>query len=118
MDKKLLGELKNIKVTNELELHEALKPFLDDGKTVRTLLIDGMNIAKKHQEYFQKISAELSDVDFGGYLPARQSGGHFLWVDLLISKRLDGKRDGLKICWSLPEGQFEFDPWSKELIKK
>lgn len=117
MDKKLLGELKDVKVTNEAELNQALIPFLDDSKSVRQLLMDGMNIAKKHQEYFEKISQEMPDADFGGYMPARQTGGHFLWVDLLIAKRLGGKRDKLKIVWSLKDGEFEFDPWTKKLTK-
>jgi hypothetical protein len=119
MDYQKFNELKDVSVKTHGDLKEAIKPFLDDNSSIRKLLIEGMDIAKRHKEYFEKVKVEIDEAEFGGYVPAYPtSDKHFLWVDLLIKKRLDGKRDDLKIGWSLPEGNFEFDPWSKTLTKK
>ena len=116
MTKKDLNELEKVVVKSVDQLNNALKPFLSDS-TIRNLLIEGMDLVKR-QGKFAEAGEAVSDIDFGGFLPAKPIGGHkYTWVDTLIERRLDGKRDGLKIVWNLPEGQFEFDPWSKKLDK-
>lgn len=116
MTKKDLNELEKVVVKDFTQLNEALKPFMTDT-TIRKLLIEGMDIVKR-QEKFAEVSNASSEADFGGFMPARPSSGNkYTWVDTLIDRRLDGKRDGLKIIWTLSEGQYEFNPWTKQLDK-
>lgn len=113
MDSKQFKELEKITVTSRAQLETALEPFLKDT-TIGQLLIEGMDMAKRQAKFAE---APLGDVDdYGGFLPASPAGAqHYMWVDTLIARRLDGKRNGLVIEWSLPEGKFQYDPWSKKL---
>lgn len=116
MTKKDLNELEKVVVKSHDQLVKALEPFMTDT-TIRKLLVEGMDIVKRQDEFLAK-SDGAKDVDYGGFLPARPATGHkYSWVDTLIERRLDGKRSGLKVTWSLSDGQYEFDPWTKKLDK-
>lgn len=116
MTKKDLTELEKVVVKNHGQLVKALEPFMADT-TIRKLLIEGMDIVKRQDEFIAK-SDSAKDADYGGFKPALPKGGHrYSWVDTLIDRRLDGKRKGLKVTWDLTDGQFEFDPWTKKLEK-
>ena len=116
MTKKELGELEKVVVKSYDQLVKALEPFMTDT-TIRNLLIEGMDIVKRQDEFIAKSDA-AKDADYGGFQPARPKGGYrYSWVDTLIDRRLDGKRDGLKVTWNLTDGQFEFDPWTRKLEK-
>lgn len=80
------------------------------GCTYRELIITGFDIVKKRLEAMSKervteLGIEPINVD-----------GH-MWLDDLISRRLGGVRDGLRVKWSLPGGTFYFDPYSGKLTK-
>jgi len=117
MNSKDLKELEQVTVTNYNQLVLALEPFTKDT-TIRKLLVEGMDIVKRQQEFAN--SAIPTDTEaFGGFMPARPSHGHhYSWVDTLINKRMNGKREGLVIKWTLPDGNFTFDPWTKKLEKQ
>lgn len=108
-------EIKNFEkvvVNNRSQLENALKPFMSDS-SIYKLLIEGMNIVKRQLDFK---NAYVSDNDYGGFLPAKPAdGNHYVWVDTLIDYRLGGKRDGLVITWTLPEGKFVFDPYTRKL---
>jgi hypothetical protein len=111
--KKEMQEIQKVTVTNYEQLVQAIEPFTKET-TIKKLLIEGLDVAKRQAEYSKAPTGDQSS--YGGFLPARPNvGGHYLWVDTLITKRLDGKRDGLKVTWKLPEGQYEFDPYSQKL---
>jgi hypothetical protein len=108
-----MPELPKVEVKNHAQLLEALKPFKADS-TLRKLFMEGMEVVKRQSEF--KSEDFATNEEFGGFLPAEPaSGQRYSWVDTFIKQRLDAKRDGLKVVWSLPEGEFEFDPWTKDL---
>lgn len=116
MDPKKVKELEKVSVKTLAELNQALKPFQQDS-AIYKLLVEGMNLVKR-QSAFADRAAETNLEDFGGYNPAMPApGGHYSWVDTLIDRRLNGKRDGYLVTWSLPEGKFTFDPWTQKLEK-
>ena len=111
--KKEVKELDKVIVTNLNELKQALIPFQSDT-TIKKLLLEGMDMAKRQAEFTK--TRDVNKDEFGGYFPAKPASGlHYLWVDTLIERRLGGKRDGTKITWKLPEGDFAFDPWTTQL---
>lgn len=111
MQKEIKG-LEKVVVKNKMQLDVALQPFMNDT-TIRKLLIEGMDIIKRQSEF---VGVNVDDEAFGGYKPAAPAiGQRYVWVDTLIEKRLDAKRDGLKIVWNLADGKFEFDPWGMKL---
>jgi hypothetical protein len=117
MDPKKVRELEKVSVKNFVQLEAAVKPFLATESAIYKLLIDGMNMVKRQAAFADK-AAEVNMEDFGGYAPAMPApGSHYGWVDTLISRRLDGKRQGLVITWDLPEGNFTFDPFTQKLEK-
>lgn len=114
MSKKELNDLEKVVVENLTQLNKALEPFMTDT-TIRKLLLEGMDLVKRQSKFAEQ---DISGADFGGFMPAAPHGGNrYMWVDTLIDRRLNGKRAGLKVSWNLPEGKFEFDPWSKKLDK-
>ena len=115
IDPKKVKELERVSVTNEGELQKAIQPFMTDS-AIYKLLVEGMEMVKRQSAYYAKAS-EVPVEDFGGYQPALPVAGSYGWVDTLIERRLNGKRDGLTVTWSLPEGKFTFDPWTRKLEK-
>lgn len=116
MDPKRVKELEKVSVKSYGELEQAIKPFLADS-AIYKLLVEGMELVKRQSAFADK-AAETSMEDFGGYNPAMPAaGGHYSWVDTLIDRRLNGKRDGFLVTWELPEGKFTFDPWTRKLEK-
>lgn len=92
--------------------------------SMRSLLIDGMDIIKRRLEAAVKIEQAIKT--------ARESGEELptntfkIWeidnvrfqVDALIERKLGGKRAGLRIRWKVAEGVFEFDPYTMKLFKQ
>lgn len=116
MDPKKVKELEKVSVKNYGDLQQAIKPFLADS-AIYKLLIEGMELVKR-QSAFADRAAETPLEDFGGYNPAMPApGGHYSWVDTLIDRRLNGKRDGFLVTWNLPDGKFTFEPWTRKLEK-
>lgn len=115
MDPKKVKELEKVSVKSYAELEAAIKPF-QQSSAIYKLLVEGMNLVKRQAEFANR-AADV-DADFGGYNPAMPAkGGHYSWVDTLIDRRLNGKRDGFLITWNLPEGKFTFDAWTQKLEK-
>lgn len=120
MDPKKVKELEKVSVKSFAELQQALKPFLPDAKTgdsaIYKVLVEGLEMVKRQSEFSQRAS-QMSLDDFGGYIPAMPQSGSYSWVDTLISRRLDAKREDLLITWSLPEGKYTFDAFTRKLEK-
>lgn len=107
-----IKELEKVVVKTKADLDKALVSFMTDT-TIYKLLVEGMEIVKRQSEF---TSVTISEEAFGGFMPAMPApGGHYVWVDTLIDRRMNGKRDGLKVAWTVAEGKFEFDPWTRKL---
>lgn len=108
-----------VKVKSFTELQTALKPFLPGSQaTIRKLLIDGFHYVRKQIDYREAQLKALQSAPDDGYPPIALTSNvddMFTWVDRMIKERLDGKRTGMLISWTLPEGYFEFDPLAGEL---
>ena len=115
MDLKKVRELEKVTVKSMAELNQALKPFMGDT-AISKMLIEGLEMVKRQSEYADR-AAQMSLDDFGGYPPALPVKGSYSWVDTLIERRLNGKREGLLITWDIPDGKFTFDPFTKKLEK-
>lgn len=74
----------------------------------RSLLIQGMTIVRNRIDAAAKYGAAASNL--------LAVDGH-MWVDDLITRRLDGKRDGTRIRWDISEGVFYFDPFTGKLTQ-
>lgn len=110
-------QIEPVKIRTLSELKAAIKQYMPGSDSMmRSLLITGMKIAK-HQLEIQRLAAEIPQEVFGQFTPALPADGDtYIWVDRMIHERLDGKRDGIKITWTVKEGRFVFDPDSGELI--
>lgn len=114
MDHKKVKELEKVVVKSYGELQRAITPFLQDS-AISKLLVEGFEIIKRQSEY-AKAAMDLDPELFGGYMPATPtSSDYYSWVDTLIDRRLNGKREGMIVVWNLPEGKFSFDPFTKKL---
>jgi hypothetical protein len=114
VDSRQFKELEKVSVKSRTQLDLALVPFLNGDTSIGKLLIEGMDMVKRQAKF---ADAPAGDVDeYGGFMPALPpSAQHYMWVDTLIARRLDGKRNGMVIEWDLPEGKFVYDPWTKKL---
>lgn len=114
VDSKQFKELEKISVTNRAQLEVALEPFWKGDTTIGKLLIEGMDMAKRQAKF---ADAPLGDLEeYGGFYPAAPpSAQHYMWVDTLIARRLDGKRNGLFVEWNLQDGKFQYDPYTRKL---
>lgn len=114
MDAKKVKELEKVSVKTYGELQQALVPFLKES-AIYKLLVEGMEMVKRQAEFADRV-VDTDPAAYGGYIPAAPAkGGNYSWVDTLIDRRLNGKREGLKVMWTLPEGKFSFDPWTRKL---
>ena len=89
--------------------------------SLHSLIISGLDIIKRRMEAFSKIEAAIEK--------AKQTNEDIpntdIWktdnmkfsVDLLIERRLGGKRNSLRIRWEIPEGVFEYDPYLNKLYQ-
>jgi hypothetical protein len=96
-----------------------IKCYSNDASLYR-MLIDGINMVKRHQEAIEKAKATYDNLD-KAELPNSASllniDGITFNVDLLIKRRLGGIRNGLRVRWNVEEGVYEFDPYAKKLYK-
>ncbi len=80
------------------------------GCTYRDMLINGFNIVKK------RLDAEQRETETQLNISPLNIKGH-MWLDDLITRRLAGTRDGLRVRWDIEEGTFFFDPFVGKLSK-
>lgn len=85
------------------------------------LLLDGFNVVKQCAEAYKKASDMYNNVDIDDVIKLDESiwnvdNMHFN-VDSLIHNRLGGKRNGMRVRWTVQEGVFEFDPYERKLFK-
>ena len=106
MTKSKEKKIETVIVKSKADIEQALKPFTNDKHQLRASLLEGFELVKKRRTFNEKVDSGL-DVD-----------KMFIWVDAMIKQRLDGKREGLRVVWNIPEGKFEFDPWTKQLTKE
>ena len=98
-------EAKKIKVKCHQDILTAIKPFIEDKGQLRESILEGFDLVKK-RIMFNEVTSTGLDVD-----------KMFFWVDSMIRDKLDGKRRGLFVVWKLHDGEFKFDPYSKEIKK-
>jgi len=110
-------DFRPVSVRNLVELKELLKGYQNTNTMSSKLLVDGFKMLAGHQKVTEFQADD--EAEFGGFYPANvPSGiGHRTWVDKLVETQLGGRRDGLRITWNLPEGQYAYDPLSKVLVK-
>jgi hypothetical protein len=117
-NKRSVADLKPVSVRNLIELKELLKGYQSENTMTSKLLVQGFKMLAGHQKVSETHLDE--EADYGGFIPPNlPSGlGHKTWVDRLVETQLGGRRDGLVVLWSLPEGQFVYDPLSKVLQQR
>lgn len=84
------------------------------------ILLEGFNALKSQETFGTGVMAENENdaVEFGGFVPAQTAVKLGMdWIDKFVTQNLGGKREGLKVIWTLPEGRFELDPWTLQLAK-
>jgi hypothetical protein len=99
---------------------DEVKCYSNDASLYR-ILIDGMNMVKRHQEAVERAKATYDELD-KDELPSSATAllnidGVKFNVDLLIKRRLGGVRNGLRVRWTVQEGMYEFDPYTKRLFE-
>jgi len=77
----------------------------------KTMLKEGFEIVKTRLEAKERNTGQ-SEL---GIDPISVDG--HMWLDDLITRRLGGVRDGLRVRWDLAEGTFFFDPFTSKLVK-
>lgn len=86
------------------------------------LLLDGLDVVKKYMQSMETIRQAIEKVEEKDDIPASMleiwniQRMHFN-VDNFISKKMGGKRNGLRIRWEVQDGVFEFDPYAVKLYK-
>lgn len=92
------------------------------SKSKRDMLVDGLTIIKNRIESAGKIAELQEDVEINGVpmkpakLGYRTDGTS--WVDPLIRQWLGGYRDGILICWKLPDGYtYRYDLFQHKLTR-
>jgi len=92
----------------------------NSGETIyRKLLREGFQSVKNQEDFNDQASFNPGNEEFGGHIPTSipPNIDRIHWIDAWIDHHLDGKREGLKVVWYLPEGKFELDPWTCVLNK-
>lgn len=88
------------------------------------ILIEGFDLIKTRMEMMHKATqlADATDED-DELLPERIKWSlldidkQYFSIDTFIKNSLGGKRKGLRIRWEVPEGAYEFDPYTKKLFE-
>lgn len=115
-----MSSLDNVVVKTEPDITRVVAPYSVNGNA-RELFMRGIEELQKAKEAYERTIAELEETgqEMGGYAPAKPAdpllGRH--WIDDIIIRRLDGKREGLIVQWKLQSGTYNWDPTSKELKK-
>lgn len=92
------------------------------SKSKRDILIDGLNIIKARMDAAEKIVELQEPIEVNGVLmkPAQlgyRSEGS-TWVDPLLRQWLSAHRDGIMICWRLPDGYtYRYDIYQHKLTR-
>ena len=118
--KPIVLDTKEIGMADETYDGNVIIPQSGGQATIRETLLDGFKMVKNHLEYYNASMASQSAIDeYGGFPPALAPNpdDHRTWLDTFIDRNMGGHREGLFICWDLPEGKFRLDPWSCKLEK-
>lgn len=125
--KKLIEKIKlsdspqPIVVNSRNDENQPVSVSIPTNKTsiIHRTLMEGFDLIKNREEWLSKAKVDKTNEDYGGIVPTDvpQEDMQFLWVDRFIDQHFNGKREGYKIVWDLPEGKFELDPWSLTLNK-
>lgn len=89
------------------------------SKSKREILLEGLDVIKKRIE---RKNVDVKPVLINGHdvRPAAIGDGiaGHSWVDALIKQWLGGYRDGLLICWDLPDGyKYKYDIYEHKLTR-
>lgn len=91
------------------------------SQSKREILLSGFRLIKAKQD-LGAIARERQDpVLVNGremIAPVVGSTDGYVWVDPLIERWLSAKREGLLICWELPDGKYCYDLFAHRLFRK
>jgi len=88
--------------------------------TLRKTILDGFEMIKNHQKYYEaSLASKTSPDEYGGFYPAvvPNPQNHTTWIDTFIKNNMDGTREGLYIVWDISTGKYRLDPWTCKLEK-
>ncbi len=88
------------------KMHDLQAPT---GCDYRSLLMEGFKIVEGRLKAIEKVKAR-------GLVPPIQIDGH-MWLDDLISRRLDGTREGMRVKWELTDAIYYFDPTTGKVTR-
>ena len=93
-------------------------PNSSESMTLR-LLVDGFVQLANQAVLMDAGQVDKDNEEYGGIYPAsiQQERPVHHHLDRFISTHFDGRREGNRIVWDLPEGKFELDPWTLTLSK-
>ncbi len=98
-----------------MELHKILADYMPGKQTTaRKVLEEGMRKAQDIQDKFQQASPVFEPGNFNPFCAPEQE---FCNIDILISRRLGGRRVGNMIEWIVKEGVYRFN-WATGEVKK
>jgi hypothetical protein len=104
-----------VKPKTLMEIHQALKEYLPGKQTsARRTLEEGMRKAQDLQKKYREVAAHFEPGDFN---PAPLPAQEICNVDILISRKLGGRRIDNLIEWVVKEGTFHFN-WVTGEVKK
>jgi len=107
--------VKHTTLTLEAEMKAEGKTFKVEGESsidYKKLLMEGFDIVKVRLEAAKRIADSREEIR----IQPINTDGH-MWLDSLITRRLGGRRDGLRVRWDLQDGTYFFDPYECKLTK-
>jgi hypothetical protein len=122
---------KYVKYSQEIELSTYMNT-VEDGKpntyavsaktrskTMREILIDGIDVVKRQIETTDEIATKLGSTEVNGVImkPPKfgNNGESKFWIDPLIKQWMGGYRDKLLICWDIDGFQYRYDIYNHKL---
>lgn len=91
-----------------------------ESQSKREILLNGFRLIKAKRDMVTTAKEKVDPVIVNGremQAPVVDSVGAYMWVDPLIERWFNGYRDGLHICWDLPEGKYKYDIFEHRLFK-
>lgn len=90
------------------------------SQSKRDVLLRGFKLVKARQDLHAASKEREDPVLVNGREMSAPVIGNldgFVYIDPLIERWLSAKREGLLICWELPEGKYKYDIFAHRLFK-
>lgn len=119
------SKIENIKIVSDVEWSEEIDNKMTKFKatvssenkdiSLYDMLIEGFEQVKEQQKAWKTLYDTLSDDEYASYLPIVDINNFKMPVDKLIMTRLNGKREGLTVIWTLDNKKYVYDPYTEKL---